>query len=267
MGQNMKRRLFKNLFAAAAGVALTAFCASNAFAGDTTELLDMGTVEVAPTFSLINLQKDVKPAVEFGTVVGYGVTDFMTINVGLAIHSDEALAGLGFDFDTDLLFTPVDTENFDFDVHVNFAMGDTGLVLTPGIELNYDSDNEQSGFGAYFRLDLPISSSRTIADLFNDDDDEDADGIESDVGLDLTLGLYYSIMEGHQLFLEGGVSFANLAENYADREIEGYVSLGYNAVLIENFELVNEVKIIIPEKGDGTNAVISVGGIFDLPLL
>lgn len=234
---------------------------AQAFAGDTTELLDHGMIEVAPTFSIDNIH-DGEPSVTFSTAVGYGVTDFMTITTSFELASEIALAGMGWGFDVDLLFTPYDSENFDFDFHVDFAMGDTGLEIAPGIELNYDTDNDQNGFGAYLRLDLPIYSSITGVS-----DEGEPNDTETDLGLDLTLGMYYSVMEGHQLFLEGGMSASYLAKNFAEREIEGFVSLGYNALIMDNFELTSEVAVNIPEKGEGTYATISIGGIFDIPLL
>ena len=48
---------------------------------------------------------------------------------------------------------------------------------------------------------------------------------------------------------------------------EGNVALGYNFMIIDNFEMTTEVAITIPEEGDGTYAALSIGGIFDLPLL
>lgn len=75
-------------------------------------------------------------------------------------------------------------------------------------------------------------------------------------------------MEGNQLFLEGGLTVTNMAKNLA-KEVgkEGFVSLGYNVELFENIELVSEVKVIIPEETDDTCGEITVGMIFDLPLL
>ena len=252
--KNIKKTLLLTLGAAVAAFGFS----TQAFAGDTTELLDHGMIEVAPTFTLDNIKAG-KPSVTFGTAVGYGVTDFFTITTGFEIASEEALAGVGYGFDVDLLFTPYDSENFDFDFHVDFAMGDTGLELAPGIELNYDTDNDQNGFGLYLTLDLPISSGWKT--------EEEGEEVKTDLGLDLTLGMYYSVMEGHQLFLSGGLSVSNLAESYAERELEGNVALGYNFMIIDNFEMTTEVAITIPEEGDGTYAALSIGGIFDLPLL
>lgn len=251
----------KSILFALTTLAATLGFSAQAFAGDTTELLDHGMIEVAPTFSIDNIH-DGKPSVTFSTAVGYGVTDFMTITTSFELASAIALAGPGWGFDVDLLFTPYDSENFDFDFHVDFAIGDNGLEIAPGIELNYDTADDQSGFGAYLRLDLPIYSA--ISGLSAELEPNDA---KTDLGLDLTLGMYYSVMEGHQLFLEGGMSASYLAESFAEREIEGFVSIGYNATLMDNFELTSEVAVNIPEKGEGTYATISIGGVFDIPLL
>lgn len=253
----------KHLLIALASLVAAFGISTQAFAGDTTELLDHGMIEIAPTFTMDNLNKDTHPSFAFGTAIGYGVTDFMTVTTTFEIASQYDLGGVDWAFDADLLFTPYDSENFDFDVHVDFAMGDYGLEIAPGIELNYDTDNDQNGFGAYLRLDLPIYSNIT-----GNDEEGNANDSKSDLGLNLTLGMYYSVLEGHQLFLEGGLGITHLAKKVADkREIEGFVSLGYNAMVIDNFEIISEVAVNIPEKGEGTYGTISIGAIFDLPLL
>ncbi len=258
--------------------ALVSLFANNAFAGDTVEPLDKGVIEVVPTVGFANITDE---NTGWGTslAVGYGVADFMTVTATVGMGADVALAAAGWGFDVDLLSNLLDTENFDLDFHIDFAYSGAGIgneiVITPGFELNYDTDNDMSGFGAYLRLDLPIHSwnlgkQREIGFDPNTNEPivEWKDNVEADVDLDLTLGFYYTFMEGHQLFLEGGVSLTTLAENLAP-EVgkEGFVSLGYNVEIVENVELVSEVKVNIPEDGEGTNGEITVGMIFDLPLL
>ena len=260
-------------------VALASLFANTAFAGDTVEPLDKGVIEVAPTIGFANIT-DENTGWTAGLSVGYGVADFLTINATFGAGSAVALANADWGFDFDLLTNLLDTENFDIDFHVDFAYSGVGennlaneIIITPGFEFNYDTDNDMSGFGAYLRLDLPIHSwnlykPRYIIDPDGNQITVDRYHVESDVDLELTLGLYYTFMEGNQLFLEGGVSLTTLAENLAP-EVgkEGFVSLGYNVELFENIELVSEVRVNIPEDGEDTNGAITVGMIFDLPLL
>ncbi len=263
--------------------ALVCLFANNAFAGDTTEVLDKGVVELAPTIGFANIT-DENTGWTTSLAVGYGVADFLTITANFEMGSDIALAGAGWAFDFDFLTNLLDTENFDIDFHTDFAYdpagatirgGESGeIVIAPGFEFNFDTDNDMSGFGAYLRADLPIHSwnlgkERIIGkDADGNNIIEEKDRVKSDVDLDLTLGMYYTILEGHQLFLEGGLTVTNMAKNL-DKEVgkEGFVSLGYNVELFENIELVSEVKVNIPEETDDTNGEITVGMIFDLPLL
>ena len=262
---------------------LVSLFANNAFAGDTVEPLDKGVVEVAPTVGFANIT-DENTGWATSLAVGYGVADFLTITANFDMGSDVALAGADWGFDVDLLTNLLDTDNFDIDFHTDFSYSPSGatirtaeageIVITPGFEFNFDTDNEMSGFGAYLRADLPIHSwnlgkERVIGkDAEGNDVIEEKDRVKSDVDLDLTLGMYYTIMEGNQLFLEGGLTVTNMAKNLA-KEVgkEGFVSLGYNVELFENIELVSEVKVIIPEETDDTCGEITVGMIFDLPLL
>ena len=84
----------------------------------------------------------------------------------------------------------------------------------------------------------------------------------------MSLKLTVTLAEGQQLFLEGGLTVSNMAKNLS-KEVgkEGFVSLGYNVELFENIELVSEVKVNIPEETEDTTGEITVGMIFDLPLL
>lgn len=239
--------------------------ANNAFAVDTTELLDKGVVEVAPTTGLANIH-DGKPGWMSDIALAYGVADFMTISTTFAMGSDIALLNseaLGFGFDFDVLFTPVDTDHFDIDFHVDFGW-DGGYTIAPGLEFNFDSDNEMSGFGAFVTLDFPIFSGIKVGQ----EDKEPEDAVKTDFNIEWSLGLYYNIMEGHQLLVAGGMAIENVAKKLADEATYvGNVALGYNVELFENFELVNEVAIEIPKGGDDVSASITVGAIIDLPMM
>ncbi|MBO4350910.1 MAG: hypothetical protein J6A01_08205 [Proteobacteria bacterium] len=259
------------------GLALAALScfmfANNAFAIDTTELLDKGVVEVAPTIGLINLHKGAKPAWESDIYVGYGALEFMTISTGLSMATDEAFADGGIGLNFDLLFTPLDTENFDIDFHVNFGWGGN-FVMTPGLELNFDSDNEMSGFGAFLNLDFPMYSghvAKNPRDLGNDDDDGRLEEVKTDFTFALSLGLYYTFMEGNQLLAQGGINIPRMAEKLGERRTDGFVAVGYNVEVMENFEIVSEVRIDIPDRKvkpkEDVSAAITVGAIIDLPMM
>ena len=246
----------KKLSAVLAAAAALCMFSTNAFAGDTIELLDHGVVEIAPTIGLNSLHKDWKPGWTSDINVGYGVADFMTISTTIALDTTDAfrdsIPGVSFQ----LLFTPLDTEIFDVDFFVDFGWQGV-YTMAPGLEFNVDSSNDMSGFGAYLR---------TIFPMYSGPDPENGETV-TDFAFALTIGLYYTIMEDNQLFLEGGLDIPNMAKKLGDRSTNGYVSLGYNVEVFENFEIVSEVKINIPDGGDPVDAEMTVGAIIDLPTM
>lgn len=238
-------------------IATAALCliANNAFAGDTSELLDNGQIEVSPSFGVGNITDGVKPNVFAGLTVGYGVTEYMTLSANLGWNSFEALAGNNANVGFDALFTPLDTEHFDIDVHfsVSTSIIAGGLVVNPGFEFNYDTSNDMDGFGAYIRLELPIHSEYDM----NQD-------VNTDFDLEVLAGLYFYVVPDHQLVVEGGITTSNLASKIADAALDGgFVSIGWNYAITDSFELLTECAIDIPKGGDGTSAAFTIGGNFD----
>jgi len=252
------RNLSKSLLTMFAGAAVSCALAANAFAGDTVELIDPNTLEVDPTFTIDNIH-DGKPSagIELGLV--YGVMEGLNVTGTVGYGSDIGLAGGGVGFGVGLVTTPVDTDMFDLDVMVDFDW-DGGFVITPGVELNIDLEPDQAFLGFYLRLGLPIYGG------FKADADEgaDDDGVETDIAFNFALGAYYTVMEGHQIILEGGATIAELAENLGKTHTDGYVSLGYNAELTDNFELITEVAVHMDNDADDVYAAISVGGVFSM---
>lgn len=240
--------------------AVASLMSTQALALDTTELLDPGVVEVAPMIALTNIH-DGKPGFASEVAFGYGVADFMTLQGIFSAATGEGLSDAGFAFVLEAIFTPLDTEMFDIDVVLDFSYDSGSYIVTPSFEFNLDSDDDMSSWGAYLTLGLPITSARII-------EDEETE-VKSDVSLELGIGFYVSFVTDQQLFIEGGFTAANLAENLGEREVSGgYVALGYNATLFENFELTSEFRVDIPNKDYDPNDptfTIALGGVFDIP--
>lgn len=258
------------IFAAAAALCMFS---SNAFAGDTTELLDKGEVDIAPTIGFANITKH-NTGWESDIALSYGVADFMTIGTSFNVSNAVEFAGTYFSFSFDTLFTPLDTEHFDIDFDIAFTMmtagGGLGYNLTPMLEFNYDTDNDMSLFGAYMRLAFPMYSGGVWVDPDDpdpEDPDPDDDGVRTDFAFEITLGLYYMIMPGHQIILEGGPIIGNMAKKLGPRSTDGFVSIGYNIMAWDDFEITSEVRIDIPEGGDDVSAAIMVGAIIYLPMM
>ncbi len=81
-----------------------------------------------------------------------------------------------------------------------------------------------------------------------------------------TLGSYWAIADGHQLLLEADASLAsNPAEGEPASDFGG-LALGYNLVVNEAIELINQVVVDLPVRGtDSVAAGFSVGFIATIP--
>ena len=126
-------------------------------------------------------------------------------------------------------------------------------------------DDDMSSFGAYLRLTTPMYSGPSIR--LGENGEMIEGDVKTDFSFDITLGFYYTFMEGNQLFLEGGLMLPKMAKNLGERSQNGYISLGYNVEVMDNFEIVSEVKINIPDGGDPVDAEMTVGAIIDIPTL
>ena len=81
----------------------------------------------------------------------------------------------------------------------------------------------------------------------------------------LTIGGYYAIKEGHQLFLSYDMSF-NHRHLDGERETDiGGIALGYNAMLTDTIELITEINFDITQDDEDFGADFLVGFITTLP--
>ncbi len=243
------------------------FCPLQAYAGDTIEALDEGTFEVDPTFTLGNLH-DGKPNVSTGISVGYGVLENYTIYAGVSYGSEDGLAGGTVGFNIESVWTAVDTDHFDMDFVADFDFDiSEGYSLTPSFEFNYDLRPDQELWGIYARVGLPIYGMYDANEIMQGSSNSDA--AKADLSLDLTFGTYFSFGEIFQLFIEGGFAYENLAEALGERElVDPFISLGFNAQVTPNFELVTELQFMLPPDPDDDeyefSGAISIGGVFGI---
>lgn len=233
-----------------------------AFAGDTTEVIDKDTLEVDPSFSIDGMG-DGKPSVNTGIGIVYGVLDGFNIGASISYGSAEGMAGGNLGLGVNALWTPVDTDHFDLDVMADFDFEiGGGYSITPSVELNYDLEPDTALWGLYLRFGLPIYGGYVAGDILHD---EAAVEAKADVGIALTLGTYFSFAEIHQILLEGGFNVDNLAKNLGDAGISGaFISLGYNVQITDTFELTTELAFNLPTDEDNFSATLAVGGIFGL---
>ena len=230
-------------------IAATCLFANTAFAVDTNEVLDKGTMEIAPALTLDNLYDGAKPSFGAEIGIGYGLLDELTIGTGFYMGTEESFEGASFGFDIYSVYTPLDTDNFDIDIMMDFDinMGE-GYTWTPSFEFNYDFEPDQAFWGLYARVGLPVYYA-----------DNDA---KADVSLDFILGAYITIAEDHQILLEGGFVVENMATELA--VVSNPLSIGYNVTLLDNFELTTELAFYIPsiDSDESFGAALSIGGLF-----
>lgn len=218
----------KLLAATAAGLGVLLFGAP-AQAADTVEGYAAGEVSFETHFSMEGF-RDGRRSMGIGQegLIGVGIHKYLSGAVGFAFGSNGYLAEIESAFNLGLTSTVLDTDHFDLDLMLTFD----GSVA-PGLELNLDV----ASFGVYVRAEIPIAGAGRVPA------ESDGDPWEVTVGLGLTPGVYWTIKDGHQLLLEASMAFFwSDAEDAAGRFDLWSLALGYNVMLLDNLELVTEVK-------------------------
>lgn len=240
------------------------FCAqfgviSAALAGDTVEPVDKGTINVGTAFGVSGITDGSKPGFGSELAIGLGVLDTFNVNFSLG-HATESLFDTSqFATGLQLLYTPVDTDNFDFDIMLDFALDNIGpesaYSVVPNFELNFDLEPDMALWGLYARFALPIYSQK-----------DDKDKVRGELDFSALLGTYFTIAEFHQILIEAGVGVAGLV--HSQEFVLDPISIGYNVVVMEGVEITSELALSIPIKDEDKFSVdIRVGAIFDIPTL
>lgn len=239
-------------------VATSAACAMALFLGapaaqaaDTVEGYAAGEVSFETHFAMEGF-RDGRRSMGIGQegLIGVGIHKYLSGAVGFSFGANGYLADVESAFNLSLTSTVLDTEHFDLDLMLAFDG-----TIAPGLELNFDI----ASFGVYVRAELPIAGIHRIPAGHDDDP------YEATVGLGLTPGVYWTITEGHQLLLEASMEFFwSDAEDASGRLDIWSLALGYNVMLLDNLELVTEVKTYQPTDED-VEFGFGVGIIASLP--
>ena len=231
-----KGAALRALTATAAGLGVLLLGAP-AQAADTVEGYAAGEVSFEAHFSMEGF-RDGRKSMGIGQegLVGVGIHKYLSGAVGFSFGSNGYLAEIESAFNLSLTSTVVDTDHFDLDLMLAFD----GSVA-PGLELNLDV----ASFGVYLRAELPIAGAGRVPQ------ESDGDPWEVTVGLGLAPGVYWTIREGHQLLLEASMEFFwSDAEDASGRLDLWSLALGYNVMLLDNLELVTEIKAYQPTDED-----------------
>ncbi len=275
----MKRTIWKLFTLAAAALALSLTPASSALAGDTLELFEIGATDFEFLISYNGIGKEQRER-GFGgkLLLGYGLTDWLSGKLVVGAEGNENfMEGTG-GFTFGIFSTPLDTEHADLDLGLDIGLDGlepggagpaehftAGFAFTPYLELNLDSlgdMGEMGGHGAY----LVLSEVLTGRDESRADGQEGGESIfKTTPHTDLTLGAYYSVAEGRQLFISYNMIFNHRnAEDEHKTEVGG-VALGYNFFVAERLEIITEVFFDIPQADEEFGVNFLVGLIATLP--
>lgn len=252
--------------AVARGVALLCVAfAGQAGAADTVETWDVGATDV--DFYLgtegIGLDEASDRAVYGDIMLGYGLIERFSAYFGTTLQGDGALANATAAFYFGCFGTPIETDHFDLDLFLNISAEGPGfeqLQLAPALELNWDHDPEMRTAGVYMRLGMPVygretSSQNQLAEP----------GHDAAFHLEGTLGMYVTVSDSEQLFLEllAGVHPSPGPE---EEPFDGLgAAIGYNVGIHDSIELITQVSAEIPHDDTPFSVGAMVGFIATLP--
>lgn len=263
--------MFKKFSIIILGLSLILITSAPLYAVDTIETFDPGAsdFEFYAGFEGIGLDKYQK-GISTEIALGYGLIENFSAIVGVAASSNEYFNNGEAELGLGIFGTPLDTDHFDLDLKLNAAIGGTGLTnfsLTPGLELNFDLKPDMALWGMYLIIDESLSG----RDESVEDDPTTPNVDESNekyVFAPVTvvaIGTYYTIAEKHQLLLQFDSEILNNPASGEDTFILGGIALGYNVVLNDYIELINEVSFDIPQSGEDFSAGINIGIVVSLP--
>lgn len=261
---------------AVAALLLSGLFNPSAFACDTLELFDPGVSDFEFYLSYLGACKD-EPERGIGAEVllGIGINSWLSGQIYASGEGNEALSEGTGAFGFGIFSTPLDTDHFDFDIGLNATVSGLGpgeespaghsqaeFSLTPFIELNLDSDPDMNGYGFYVVVEETLGGRD---ESFIDNLAQEIRSFTLTPGTALTLGSYYTVREGQQVFLCYDMAF-NHRNGEGERKTEvGGIALGYNGMLTEELEIISEVWFDIPQDEEDFGFNFTLGFIATLP--
>ncbi len=180
---------------------------------------------------------------------GYGITEGFSAYLGASMAADGRLQNGSGSLYTGLFGTPLATDHLDLDLLLNFELSGQGydqLAVAPGVELVYTSHPEMQGWGLYLRGFAQVAGAGS-----------EPDGRRGAVqlALEATLGAFTTLNERHQLLLEVDGAYRPAPGPSELRLQLGGAAVGYNLVLSQSIELINQVFIDLPQSASEPIAV------------
>lgn len=193
--------------------------------------------------------------------LGYGLTDRLSAYLNGAASSDTFFRGGGRMLRLGLYGTVVDTRFFDLDLFFDFRLMGNSLVaagIAPGLEMNLDL----GGFGLFATAWEVVSGrDKGLGAAASGLSDTASASVAAERVFDTELGMgaYWTIADGHQLLAFYDSSVHHTPETGQRRFEVGAVRLGYNVVVHEGIELINEVSYDIPQGDEKAALGVSTG--------
>lgn len=245
--------------------------------GDTLEPFDPGFSDFELFFSYSGAGKEEpERGLAAETLVGIGMADWLSGYLTLAGEANEKLSEGTGGFGFGVFATPLDTDHLDIDLGIDVALGGFGsgesneaghsraeFTFTPFLEINWDSDPDMNGFGAWLWVEHAIGG--------RDDSivDELGEGIRDFTvtsGTGLLVGAYYRFLERHEITVTYDMAFHHDAPAGEHAFENGGPSLGYNVMVVpDRLELISEVRFDIPQGGERFGTDFLLGFIATFP--
>jgi hypothetical protein len=247
--------------ASAARWAVAAACAVSlhgpwtARAADTIEPWDAG----AASFELYATKDGLESGVRGGVLgvdamLGYGVADRLSAYFQAELAHPIGFGNLQAMPHFGVFGTALESDHFDLDLLLDFAVRREDVHALPGLELNLDSEPEQHGVGAYLRSGLPLSGHMILRRGRQHTSENGTPNL-----VELTFGAYLSLRDEIQLFLEHD---GQAALRSGERRFEsGGFAFGTNVLLSDSCELVTQAYA----GSDAARLAVTAGVIVSLP--
>lgn len=240
-------------------------------AADTIEVYDVGATDFEWYAGLdgINLDKYEK-VVYSELALGYGLLPALSGYAAMAMESDEYLTYGAGSFGFGLIGAPVDTDHFDLDLYLDTNLGGetfNEMAVTPGLEVNFDLLPDMGLWGVYGRVEevLQGRDESTPDDPATTDVDETETKHELAPQTHYVAGTYVTLAERHQILMEWDSAINHNPVDNDERNVIGGLAAGYNVLLTDNLELVNQAYFDFPQNDEDFAWGLSVGLVVTLP--
>lgn len=248
------------MFATRCSCLMLVLLAAVAEAADTVETWDKGAGDLDVYMLMEGVgAAESSQAVAGDIMVGWGLADRFSAYLGTTMQADGYLMNGGTELGLGVFGTPVETDHLDLDLFLDLRSAGEGLStlqVEPACELNWDAAPDMSTWGLYLRGGLAIAGRESP---------DKAAGVERYADLGMTVGSYWSLDEHHQLLVEFDATVHDHAAGEGSGLETGGVALGYNVFLHDTLELINQVRVDLPQGDERAAVGFMIGLIATLP--